>query len=251
MTRALGGLALGAAAGGVWVLAAPLPLAARLLTVFLTALLPLLMLAQGSALREQDLSQLSRGAAYLSSSISLWVLTALTLLAASAARFSPADLGLVPLGLAASAAWAMLAVFAGLAITFASRTLGVRETPMLEHLLPRTRRERAGWVGVSLTAGICEEIVFRGFLITALAMATGSLWVAAVASSAVFGTLHGYQGITGIVRTAILGLVLAVPFVVTGSIVPSIVAHIALDLVIGLYLADWLLPPREGEPAPG
>ncbi len=40
-------------------------------------------------------------------------------------------------------------------------------------------------------------------------------------SSAIFGLLHSYQGMNGILRTALIGLVLAVPFLLTGSILPS------------------------------
>jgi membrane protease YdiL (CAAX protease family) len=57
----------------------------------------------------------------------------------------------------------------------------------------------------------------------------------------VFGIMHAYQDVGGAARAAILGAVLAVPVVLTGSIVPAMVAHAAIDLTSGLLLARWLL----------
>src|SRR5690606_3911022 len=63
----------------------------------------------------------------------------------------------------------------------------------------------------------------------------------AVLSSLVFGVLHAYQGTIGIVRTFLMGSVLATGFVLSGSLWPAIIAHTAIDLVAGLVLADWFL----------
>jgi uncharacterized protein len=237
------GLAMGSAAALLWIRLDGMHWSVRAAALLLSVVLPLMMIAQGRALRqaEADGIEIPRLPAYLSSSVALWALAGVTMAAAAAGGFRAADLGLVWQGVGPTAAWTTLGVAAGLAVTVASRAIGVQETRSLEELLPRSARERTAWVGVSLTAGICEELVFRAFLIPVLAVATGSLWLAVGLGSLIFGTLHAYQGMPGIVRTAILGLVLAVPLVVTGSVIPSIVAHVALDLVIGLWLADWLL----------
>jgi uncharacterized protein len=99
-------------------------------------------------------------------------------------------------------------------------------------------------VGLSLSAGIAEEIVFRSFLIAALLYASGSMTVAVVVSIVIFAASHAYQGWTGVLRVGILGLVLTIPFLVTGSVYPSIIAHAALDILAGLVLADWLRATR-------
>jgi membrane protease YdiL (CAAX protease family) len=71
-----------------------------------------------------------------------------------------------------------------------------------------------------------------------------------VLTSVVFGILHGYQGLLGTVRTTLMGGTLAWGFLASGSLLPAIVAHTLIDLVAGLLLGDWLLPPepvaREG-----
>jgi membrane protease YdiL (CAAX protease family) len=124
------------------------------------------------------------------------------------------------------------------------RWLGIRESRILFQILPRTRREKAVFALLSMAAGIGEELAFRGFAVRALELVTGSLASGVLLSSAAFGLLHGYQGWIGIFRTGLMGLVLAVTFVLTGSLWPAILAHTALDLVSGLILGDTLLKER-------
>jgi uncharacterized protein len=236
-----GAFVLGVAVVGMWLASPDLPSPARLLAVVLVTFLPALLLLQGRMLRDADLDQLPRMGVYLSSSLSLWVLAVATVAIALTSGFTLATLGLVPLPPLSLAMWSVALVAAALAVTLIGQALGSRETALLAHLLPRTRGEKLAWVGVSVTAGVCEELVFRSFLIPALHVITGSLWLAALLSSGVFGFLHGYQGVAGIVRTAVLGLVLAVPFLLTGSIIPSMIAHFAIDVIAGIWLADWLL----------
>ena len=71
-------------------------------------------------------------------------------------------------------------------------------------------------------------------------MAREHLGLAATLSIAAFAASHAYQGWTGTARVAILGTLLTIPFLVTGSIYPSMIAHAAIDILSGLILADWL-----------
>ena len=102
----------------------------------------------------------------------------------------------------------------------------------LDFILPVTREERAWFALVSITAGICEEILYRGFLIRYL---SESPWHAGIryamaVSSLAFGMAHGYQGLKGIAGTAIIGAVMAVVFIITGSLWLPIALHAAFDL---------------------
>ena len=119
--------------------------------------------------------------------------------------------------------------------------LGIRETPLLHQLLPRTGPEKVVFVFLSLAAGMGEELAFRGFAIPTLALVTGSEWGAALISSMAFGVLHAYQGWLGILRTGAMGLLLAASFILSGSLWPAILAHAILDLVSGLLLGETLL----------
>jgi membrane protease YdiL (CAAX protease family) len=110
-------------------------------------------------------------------------------------------------------------------------------------VVPHTRAElrRFGWL--SVTAGICEEILYRGLLMTALAAVIG-LWPAVVVSSLVFGLGHAYQGLAGILRTSAIGLVLAMVVVLTGSLPFAMVIHAVIDLVQGRLLWTAVNTPR-------
>jgi membrane protease YdiL (CAAX protease family) len=70
-------------------------------------------------------------------------------------------------------------------------------------------------------------------------------------TSGVFGVLHAYQGWIGTVRAAALGGLLAWGFLLSGSLVPAIVAHTAIDLLAGIVLSDVLLPPAESNGVEG
>jgi uncharacterized protein len=64
--------------------------------------------------------------------------------------------------------------------------------------------------------------------------------VAVLVSIGVFAASHAYQGWIGVLRVALLGVVLTAPFLLTGSVYPSIIAHAALDILAGLVFAEWL-----------
>ncbi|HEV2131521.1 MAG TPA: CPBP family intramembrane glutamic endopeptidase [Longimicrobiaceae bacterium] len=240
-------LATLAAALVAWLVTPDLVQPARLLTVFLLSFFPALLLAQGQMAQEVP-AEMPRSTVYLSSSLGLWALAGITYAAARASGFSLESVGLVMLPPVPLLLWSLAATLAGLAILVAGRALRLRETPLLEYILPRTVGEKVAFVGVSITAGVCEELVFRGFLIPAASVAFGSIGLAVLLSSAVFGLLHAYQGVIGIVRTGILGFLLVIPLLATGSLLPSILAHTALDVIVGLWLADGLLR-RQPRPA--
>ncbi len=134
---------------------------------------------------------------------------------------------------------------AGLAVAYLFRGLSVlrgwRETETVRAIMPATRSERSLFALLSLAAGFCEEIVFRGFLPAFLMPWTDSYLVAALPASAAFGILHRYQDPHGMVRAGIMGLVLAVGVAWTGSLWPSILAHTVLNLLFGLVLYRSLL----------
>lgn len=116
-------------------------------------------------------------------------------------------------------------------------------------LLPRTRGERRLFTVVGVTAGLCEEWLYRGFFLAVIAGLTGGLpepllvLVAAVA----FGLAHVYQGLVGVLTTAVLGGVLAALYLQTGSLLLPVVLHAAIDLRFLLVPAAVL--PATGRPA--
>ena len=111
----------------------------------------------------------------------------------------------------------------------------------MRDLIPHTAAEKGVFAGLSISAGICEEVAFRGFLLAALTSATGSAITALAVSSIVFGVMHSHQNPGGAARASVLGGVLAIPLIATGSLLPSIAAHALIDLAGGLWLHRWLL----------
>jgi len=104
-------------------------------------------------------------------------------------------------------------------------------------LVPQPGVERAMWVLVALTAGFCEELLYRGWLWWFFRDLTGHLWMAVVLSAVAFGLAHAYQGRAGIINTGIAGLLFSVPVLLANSLVPGQVIHAALDLANGLLLS--------------
>lgn len=233
--------AIAASAGAVlvWTAAAELTIVPRVWTTFLVGVLPVLLIAQTRVIPEAR--QLPRRTLYGSSAISLWGLAGATALVAVFAGISPATLGLTPLPWTAALLWTIAVTATAVLLLFVARAAGIRESEFVAYLMPQTRDEKVLFAGLALTAGICEELVFRGFLIPALDQATGSLVAAAAVSSAVFGVLHAYQRPAGAARAAVLGALLAAPLLATGSLVPGIAAHALIDLLSGLLLRDRLL----------
>jgi membrane protease YdiL (CAAX protease family) len=96
-------------------------------------------------------------------------------------------------------------------------------------VLPHTPAEYRLFLAVSITAGICEELLFRGYF-----FAMTSPWLtlggAALFSAFVFGLGHAYQGVRGVIKTTIAGLVLGAVYVGTGSLVWSMVLHALIDV---------------------
>lgn len=97
-------------------------------------------------------------------------------------------------------------------------------------LVPRTPQERL-WVGaIALGAGTSEELLYRG-LLPALAVGVGvPVAVAVTTQAALFGLAHRYQGWQGVGYTALLGLLLGIVVVSTGSLLVPIFLHIMIDL---------------------
>jgi membrane protease YdiL (CAAX protease family) len=99
-------------------------------------------------------------------------------------------------------------------------------------LIPHNRVERAWFVPVAITAGLCEEFTYRGFLLWAVRPWLG-LWGAALVSTVSFGFAHAYQGRRGATRAGTLGAVFVVLAIAMSSVVPGMVLHALLDLMGG------------------
>ncbi len=104
--------------------------------------------------------------------------------------------------------------------------------PAVRALIPRTRAEARLFVAFALTAGSCEEVLYRGYL----------LWyfdgflergIAVLVVTLAFGVAHAYQGVRGIALSGILGGLSMALYLLTGALIASIVLHATMNLAHG------------------
>lgn len=103
------------------------------------------------------------------------------------------------------------------------------EAVSIDAMIPRTVLEYRWFLLVALSAGICEEILYRGYLISYLSEYVGKAG-ALVLSSVLFGTAHAYQGLPGVWRTMMAGAIAAILFACSGTLWFSIILHVAVDI---------------------
>ena len=106
----------------------------------------------------------------------------------------------------------------------------------LGFLAPGSRLELAVWFCVSTTAGICEEIIFRGYLQRQFAALCNSMLTGVLLSAVVFGASHGYEGITRMLLIAVYGLMFGLLAWWRKSLRPGMIAHAWHDALSGAVL---------------
>jgi membrane protease YdiL (CAAX protease family) len=122
-----------------------------------------------------------------------------------------------------------------IALGILSRLLGItdqRET--VRFLLPRGPFEMALWVALSVTAGICEEAVFRGYLQRQFLALTSYAPLAITLSAAIFGAGHIYQGYRGAILITVYGAMFGTLAQWRKSVRPGMLAHTWQDTVSGI-----------------
>lgn len=199
---------------------------------------------------------IERKSAYLNSMVTITLL-GLSALALGYFRFGWEGMGLGPIPFVELVLWSVGLTAAGMALMFAflgaRLALGWAETPFLDLMIPKTPQERGLFVGVSLTAGFGEELVYRGYLLPLSWALLPGVWLPAIAGALLFGAVHAYQGWFGVIRTSLIALVLSLSMILIGTLWPAIIAHVLIDLLAGLAFARVLMaspkPTQATEPA--
>ena len=123
-------------------------------------------------------------------------------------------------------AWMLLWVFGWLLRTAA---LG-RNVSMLPH----QGIELTLWIALSVTAGICEETIFRGYLQRQFMALTKSAPVGILLSAAAFGAAHAYQGFRMVILIGLYGAMFGILAYWRGSVRPGMIAHAWNDSLNGV-----------------
>jgi membrane protease YdiL (CAAX protease family) len=96
--------------------------------------------------------------------------------------------------------------------------------------LPQSLPEILVWIAASITAGVCEELAFRGFLQRQLHALSGNIVVAVLAQGVVFGLFHSYQGWTNVIVISVLGVLYGALAARRGNLRANIIAHAWSDI---------------------
>src|SRR6266581_4840607 len=105
----------------------------------------------------------------------------------------------------------------------------------IQFLLPQSGAERALWVLLSISAGICEEAIYRGYFQKQFIALTNSVPAGIGLSALTFAGSHLYQGLG---RATIIGVMAVLGGILAHwcrSVRPGMIAH-ALQDVIGGFL---------------
>jgi uncharacterized protein len=199
----------------------------------------------------------AKHAGYARAMLILWAMSALALYALRLRGEGAADVGLVQPAQPLAAYGCALAIVAVLALANIRGARGARFADYHERVrrvIPLTGSDWAWFVPVVLSAGICEEFLYRGYALNVLAALTGSVGLGVALSTVAFGLAHAYQGWRGVVGTSILGLAFALIYVAFGSLYPCMLAHVLQDFIGGAALsrrlAQTATAPEVATPGP-
>lgn len=116
-----------------------------------------------------------------------------------------------------------------------NRWRGPVHAASIQTLLPRRALEILLWIAVSISAGICEEMAFRGYFQKQFEVFTHSRWAALFLQAVLFGISHGYQGIEACVKIAVYGALFGLLALWRRSLRPGMMAHALSDILGGIF----------------
>ena len=115
---------------------------------------------------------------------------------------------------------------------------------MAKRLAPQGVVESVAWISLSVTAGICEETIFRGYFQRQFVAWFRNIPAGVVLSAMLFGAGHIYQGWRSAVVIAVFGLLFGILAEARRNIRPGILLHAWQDGISGFLvrLASRALP---------
>jgi membrane protease YdiL (CAAX protease family) len=106
----------------------------------------------------------------------------------------------------------------------------------VSRLAPTTPGEMLAWTALCITAGICEEFIFRGYLQLQFSRISHRAWVGVLASALVFGFAHGYEGWSGMLLIVVFGAMFSLLRLIRGNVRAGMMAHGWHDFFSGVIL---------------
>ncbi len=111
-------------------------------------------------------------------------------------------------------------------------------------IAPHSAVEMLLWVGVSVTAGVCEEFVFRGYLLRQFTRWLHGPAAGIALSAMLFACMHFYEGAAAVVQIGGLGAFYGYMAVRRGHLRHVMIAHFLQDALTGLYLFSTFVRTR-------
>jgi membrane protease YdiL (CAAX protease family) len=115
-----------------------------------------------------------------------------------------------------------------------SHAQGAAPSRAVQFLFPHGGVEITLWILVSVTAGICEETIYRGYLQRQFMALTKNAPLGIILSAAVFGVSHAYQGFGHAIQIGLLGAMSGILAYWRKSVRPGMIAHAVQDILGGL-----------------
>jgi membrane protease YdiL (CAAX protease family) len=200
-----------------------------------------------------SVSTTERFSLYASTIAFQWAMVALVAWRAWAHRFTATELGLVIDGRSG----VLFGGIVGGGVLAALQWLNLRRMGRLPaasrgllqslaaRIFPQSRVEMLPFFALALTAGICEEFLYRGFAMGAFLRAGLPIWEVVLISSFLFGLAHLYQGYGGAAGATLLGALFGAARMSYHSLVPVIIWHSAVDLIAGAAGSRYLRRPQD------
>lgn len=104
------------------------------------------------------------------------------------------------------------------------------------NIAPQNPLETAMWILLSITAGICEETIFRGYLQRQFAAWTRNRPCGVLLSAVLFGAGHIYQGGRATIVIGVYGLLFGILAELRKNLRPGMITHAWHDSISGLAL---------------
>jgi len=183
---------------------------------------------------------------YIRLMLGLWLPAGLVFLLLANGQFSWHDLGLSWFRLSGPS-WLFytMAAIAGLYFIYliyslivlriyAMKKVSIKQNmpDEVKALLPVTKKEKQVWVVTAVTAGITEELLYRGFFFYLMGEIFPGLNIFIILgiSALIFGIGHIYQGFSETLKAMLMGVLFGLFYIAFGTIIPCIVLHVLQDL---------------------
>ena len=109
--------------------------------------------------------------------------------------------------------------------------LGQDNAKSIASLLPEGPVELLLWLALSVSAGVCEEVVYRGYLQRQFSLLGNSAAVGLLVQAILFGISHGYQGLKLVVTITVYGILYGLLAQWRRSLRPCMIAHAWSDAI--------------------